>query len=71
MAGAVGERAERVAQPLVARPAEAGGLAFAGLDRDGGLAGVGGERVAGRVAGAAVADLGQQFAAQITLSGGL
>ncbi len=46
---------------LLQRPAEAGGFAFAGLDRDRGLAGVGGERVAGGVAGAAVADLGQQL----------
>ena len=38
-----------------------GGLAFAGFDRDGGLAGVGGERVAGGVAAAAVADLGEQL----------
>ena len=61
VAGAVGERAERDAQALVAAPAEAGGLAFAGLDRDRGLAGVAGERVAGGVAGAAVADLGEQL----------
>ena len=40
LAGAVGQNAERVAQALVARPAEAGDLALAGLDRDGGLAGV-------------------------------
>ena len=52
---------ERVAQPLVARPAEAGGLALAGLDRDGGLAGVAGERVAVWVASAAVTDLCQQL----------
>ena len=60
VAGAVRQRAERAAQPLVAAPAEAGGFAFAGLDRDRGLAGVGGERVTGGVARAAVADLGQQ-----------
>ena len=35
-------------------------LAFAGLDGDGGLAGVGSDRVAVGVAGAAVTDLGQQ-----------
>ena len=61
MAGAVGQGAERATQPLVAAPAEAGCLALAGLDRDGGLAGVGGERVTGRVTRAAVADLGQQL----------
>ena len=61
VAGAVGERAERGAQALVAAPAEARGLAFAGLDRDRGLAGVAGERVAGGVAPAAVADLRQQL----------
>ena len=61
VAGAVGQGAERAAQPLVAAPAEAGCLALAGLDRDGGLAGVGGERVTGRVARPAVADLGQQL----------
>ena len=71
VAGAVGERAERVAQALVARPAEARDLALTGFDRDGGLAGVAGERVAGRVARAAVADLGQQLAAVTTLSGSL
>jgi hypothetical protein len=38
-----------------------GCLAFAGFDRDRGLAGVAGERVAGWVARAAVADLGQQL----------
>ena len=36
-------------------------LAFARLDRDRGVAGVGGERVAGGVARAAVADLGEQL----------
>jgi hypothetical protein len=40
---------------------------LAGLDGDGGLAGVGGERVAGWVAGAAVADLGQQPCGVTTL----
>ena len=61
VAAGVRERDECLAQALVAGPAEAGGLAFAGLDRDGGLAGVGGERVAGGVAAAAVADLGQEL----------
>src|SRR5664279_1557042 len=59
--GAVRECAERATQPLIAAPPEVGCLAFAGLDSDGGLAGVSGERVAGWVAGAAVADLGQQL----------
>ena len=60
VSGAVGEDAHVVAQALVAGPAEGGVAALAGLDRDGGLAGVGGERVVGRVAGAVVADLGEQ-----------
>lgn len=38
-----------------------GALAFAGFDRDGSLAGVGGERVAVWAAPAAVVDLGEQF----------
>ena len=59
--GAVGQGAERAAQPLVAAPAERRGLALAGLDRDGGLAGVGGERVSGGVTRPAVADLGEQL----------
>ena len=49
-----------VSQALVAGPAEGNDAVLAGLDRDGGLAGVGGERVVGRVAGAVVADLGEQ-----------
>ena len=61
VAAGVRERDERLAQALVARPAEAGCLAFARLDRDGGLAGVAGEGVAGGVAPTAVADLRQQF----------
>ena len=61
VAAGVRERDERLAQALVAGPAEAGGFAFAGLDRDGGLPGVGGERVPGGVARAAVADLGQEL----------
>ena len=59
-ASAVREGGERVAQTLVARPPELGVLAFAGLLGDGGLAAVGGDRVAVRVAAAAVTDLGQQ-----------
>jgi hypothetical protein len=61
VAGAVRERAEAVSEELVARPAVAGDLPLAGLDRDRGLAGVAGECVRGGVAGAAVADLGQQL----------
>jgi len=61
VAGAVSQRVERLAQALVRAPAECRGVAFAGLFGDGGLAGVAGERVAVRVAGAAVADLGQQL----------
>jgi len=60
VSGAVGEDAHVFAQALVAGPAEGGVAAFAGLDRDWGLAGVGGERVVGGVAGAVVADLGEQ-----------
>src|ERR1700761_2020566 len=56
----VGEGAGRGSQPLVAAVAEGRDLLFAGFDRDGGHAGVGGERVRGGVALAAVADLGQQ-----------
>src|SRR5207248_8846995 len=59
VAGTVREGAERAAQPLVTAPAEARCPALAGLDRDRGLAGVSGECVAGGVARAAVADLGQ------------
>jgi hypothetical protein len=55
-AGAVRERGERVAQALVACPAELRVFAFAGLDRDGCLTGVGGDRVAVRVTASAVAD---------------
>ena len=61
MAGGVREPGERGAQALVAAPAEAGGLALAGLDRDRGLAGVAGERVAGGVTATAVADLGEHL----------
>lgn len=59
-AGAVSQPAESCAQPFVASSAEARGCAFAGLDRDRGLAGVGSKRVAGEVARATVADLGQE-----------
>ena len=61
LAGAIRQRAERCAQAFVAPPAEAGCLALAGLDRNRGLAGVRGERVAGWVTSATVADLGQQL----------
>src|SRR5579884_2118445 len=60
VAGAVGEGAERVAEAVVAGAAEAGDLLLAGLDRDGRLAGVASERFAGGVAGALIADLGEQ-----------
>jgi len=56
VAAGVGEGADRVAEVVVAGPAEAGAFGFAGFDGDGGLAGVGGE---GGVAVAAVADLGE------------
>jgi hypothetical protein len=58
--GAVGEAGERVAQALVACPAELGVLSFAGLLGHGGLAAVGGDRVAMWIPGAAVTDLGQE-----------
>jgi hypothetical protein len=61
VAGAVSEPGERDTQSLVAAPAELGGLAFAGLFRDRGLAGVSGERVPVGIASAAVADLSEQF----------
>jgi hypothetical protein len=61
VAGAVSQRVERLAQLLVAATAERCGLAFAGLFGDRCLAGVARERVAGWVAGAAAADLGQQL----------
>jgi hypothetical protein len=61
VASSVRQRADRPAQALVAGPSEGGGSAFAGLDRDGGLADGGGERVAGWVARAAVADLRQEL----------
>src|SRR4051794_41789787 len=60
VAGAVGEPADVVSEAFVAGPAEADGAVFAGLFGHGGLAGVGGEGVAVRVAGAVVADLGEQ-----------
>src|SRR5436309_1478681 len=58
-ASAVGEGGERVAQALVARPAELRVLALAGLLGDGGLP-VGGDRIAVRIPGATIADLCQQ-----------
>jgi len=60
VSGAVGEGTHVFAQPLVASPAERSGAVLAGLDRHGSLARIGGERVVGRVAGAVVADLGEQ-----------
>jgi hypothetical protein len=54
VAGAVGERAERVAHAVIAAPAGARDLAFAGLDRDRGLACVAGGLLSSWVAGAAV-----------------
>ena len=61
LAGGVWKVHERAAELFVGAPAERRGLAFARLVGDGGLAGVGSERVAVRVAGGAVGDLGQQF----------
>ena len=69
--GCCHQRAERGAQPLVAASTRSSGFALAGLDRDSGLAGIPGERVAGRVARPAVTDLREQPAAVITLSGPL
>src|SRR5215211_5245939 len=60
VSGRVGESGEGVAEAFVAGVAEGGVCLFAGLDRDGGHAAVGGERFAGGVAVAAVADLGEQ-----------
>ena len=62
MAGGVGEGARRGSQAVVAAAAKAGGLAFARLDGDRCHAGVGRQRFGARVAGAAVADLGEQRA---------
>jgi hypothetical protein len=58
-AACVRERVERVAETVVACPSELGVFGFAGLDRDGGLAGVGGQGAVGGVALAAIADLGE------------
>ena len=69
MAAGVGERADRVAQAVVAGPAEAGALGLAGFDGDGGLAAVGGERGVGRVAVAAVAHLGEHRGGQMAVLG--
>ncbi len=44
VAAGVGHRRDRVAQAMVPCPAKAGAFGLAGLDRDGGLAAVGGER---------------------------
>src|SRR5215218_3887062 len=60
VAGAVGEYAEVVAQAFVAGPAEGGVAVFARFLGDRGLAGVGGEAVGCGIAGAVVADLGEQ-----------
>ncbi len=56
----VGEDADVCPQALVAGPSECGVAALAGLDRDGCLSGVGGERLGAGVAGAVIADLGEQ-----------
>ena len=63
------ERPERVAQPLVAGPAELRVLALARFDRDRCLAAVGRDRVAVWVAAPAVTDLAKSVAAQMTASG--
>ena len=60
VARAVGQHGHVCSQALVTRPAEAGGRTLARLDRDRGLAGVGGQRVARGVARPVIADLGQQ-----------
>ena len=52
------ERADRVSESVVARPAEPGALELAGLDRDQRLLAVGRPRLPGGVAVAAVASLG-------------
>jgi hypothetical protein len=59
VAGAVSQNPER--RRLLQPQRKQRGFAFAGLDRDGGLAGVAGERITGWEAGAAVADLKQQL----------
>src|SRR3954453_9293249 len=61
VAAAVGEDADGGAEVLVAGPAEAGDVLFAGLDGDGCLAGDRFERGACGVTGAVVADLGEQL----------
>jgi hypothetical protein len=59
VAAGVGHGRDRVAESVVACPAEAGVFGFAGFDGDGGLAAVGGECPVGGVALAGVADLGE------------
>src|ERR1700730_5516498 len=59
VAAGVSEGIDRVSQAMVAGPAEASPLGLAGLDRDGGLAGVGSQGCLGWVALAAVAHLGE------------
>jgi hypothetical protein len=58
-AGCVGEGRGGVSESVVAAVSEARDFFAAGLDRDGGHAGVGGEVLGGGVAGAVIADLGQ------------
>jgi hypothetical protein len=60
LASVVRERPERAAESFVARPAERRVPVLAGLDRDRRLPGIGSDRVAVGVAGAAVTDLSQQ-----------
>ena len=52
-------RVERVTEPVIAGPSELGVSGWPGLDRDGGLAGVGGEGAVGGATLASVADLGE------------
>ena len=61
VAGGVGQRADGVPEAFVARPAVAGDLPLAGLDRHRGLAGVASERITAGVSRAAVADLRDQL----------
>ena len=60
MATGVGECADRVAQSVVAGPAEPRAFGLARFDGDGRLAAVAGERGLGGLAVAAVADFGDQ-----------
>ena len=59
VSAAVGESGDRVSEPVVAGPAEAGAFGLAGLDGDGGLAAIGRQGLVGWVARAAVAHLGE------------